>query len=139
MLLRGVTYTQWLVGLPLQAAASPHAAGQWHRRQKATTQRVAIRPDLALQGLRQKVQPVPQGRHFAACGLACVITVEQSALATQWGGHNLVGQRFAAAFPAAQVRNLVGVQDDRSIHLGDLRRIGRKALSVSGEVGVCVA
>jgi hypothetical protein len=42
--------------------------------------------------------------------LAGIIAVEQSALATQRGGHNLVGERLAAAFPAAQVRHLVGVK-----------------------------
>jgi hypothetical protein len=41
--------------------------------------------------------------------LAGVIAVKQGTLTTQWGGHDLVVQRFAAAFPAAQVLNLVGV------------------------------
>jgi hypothetical protein len=42
--------------------------------------------------------------------LALVFAVEQSTLATQWRGHDLVGQRFAAAFPAAQVSHLLGVK-----------------------------
>jgi dihydrolipoamide dehydrogenase len=39
-----------------------------------------------------------------------VVAVEQSALAAQGGGADLVGLRFAAAFPAAQVRDLGGVK-----------------------------
>ena len=108
MLLRGVTHAQ-RVALPLQAATSPHAARQRHGRQKATAQRVTVGPDLALRGLRQKIQPVPQGRHLAARGLAGVIAVEQGALAPQRCSHDLIGQHFAATFPAAQVGHLFGV------------------------------
>jgi hypothetical protein len=38
--------------------------------------------------------------------LARVVTVKQGALSAQWGSHDLVGQDFTAAFPAAQVRDL---------------------------------
>ena len=91
MLLRGVAHTQRVVDLPMQAPPGPHAPGQRHGRQKAPAQGVTVGPDLALRGLRQKVEPVPQRWHFTACGLASVIAVEQGTLTTQRGGHDLIG------------------------------------------------
>ena len=141
VLLRGVAHAQWVAALPLHAAAGPHAAGQRHGRQKATAQGVAIGPDLALWGLRQKVQPMPQRRHFGACGLAGIVPVEQGALATQGRGHDLVAHRFAAAFPAAQVGHLLGAQGGGRgvVHGGYLRPVDVGCLSVLFKASVATS
>ena len=46
-----------------ETSARPHPARQRHRRQEASTRRMAIRAQHRLPSRRQEVQPVPQRRH----------------------------------------------------------------------------
>ena len=86
---------------PTCGAAAAPAAG-------SRRARMAVGADLALPRAGQEVEPVPQRRQLGAGGRRRVVAVQRGRQVAHRRGGDLVVQRLAAAFPAAQLRQQFG-------------------------------